>query len=410
MGLCPDLPFNPNLRVRCPGNDPAGFATSNTSLEWRRTRRPSCSGPRMAKARRLSKRRGKTANLFGETHYAANCWKGCILRVLIKAKVMRLGAREPGVNARFVVQTSKALRGICTKWLYCGRTEIESRTTDLYHGPEIDRTRCTSRPANQWRGAADCSRRRPDAGSAHQRSSRRVRSRPRLKAAGQVAQAWRVDRTFRAVHRARTFTMANRTAQENQIRGLLSELGIVVHLGRTAAPSAARHPRRYGQRCARPAARTALWTAQTAASNRCARYRLSPENTCHGRSHEPALQLMHIEAIAPRSAIVLVATVGDPHVVKNARRFAARLRFTTRHRPNGGKRRLGQFTRQDDGYLRTLLVHGARVYRRDVDAKIDAQCEWTRRLKECRRVVHATVALAAKHARIAWTTPVHGAD
>ena len=56
----------------------------------------------MGRVRRLSKRRGKTANVFGETRYAAKSWKGRKRRVLIKAEVVRLEEREPKDNERFV--------------------------------------------------------------------------------------------------------------------------------------------------------------------------------------------------------------------------------------------------------------------------------------------------------------------
>jgi transposase len=60
--------------------------------------------------------------------------------------------------------------------------------------------------------------------------------------------------------------------------------------------------------------------------------------------------------------------------------------------------------------LRTLLVHGARAYLRVVDKKTDAKSAWARRLKERRHVNVAAVALAAKHARIAWAILAHGTD
>ena len=56
----------------------------------------------MGKARRRSKESGKTANVFGETSYAARTWKDKKCRVLIKAEGVRLEGREPKDNARFV--------------------------------------------------------------------------------------------------------------------------------------------------------------------------------------------------------------------------------------------------------------------------------------------------------------------
>ena len=59
------------------------------------------------RARRLSMRRGKTANVFGETRYAAKSWKGRKGRVLIKAEVVRLEGRDPKDIERFVVTNLK---------------------------------------------------------------------------------------------------------------------------------------------------------------------------------------------------------------------------------------------------------------------------------------------------------------
>ena len=125
---------------------------------------------------------------------------------------------------------------------------------------------------------------------------------------------------------------------------------------------------------------------------------------------EPARRLMKVEAIGPQTATALVASMGDPHVFKSGRGYAASLGITPRQHSSGGKERLGQITRQGDRYLRTLLVHGARAYLRVVDKKTDAKSAWARRLKERRHVNVVAIALAAKHARIAWAILAHGTE
>jgi transposase len=50
------------------------------------------------------------------------------------------------------------------------------------------------------------------------------------------------------------------------------------------------------------------------------------------------------------------------------------------------------------------------AYLRVVDKKADAKSAWARRLKERRHVNVAAVALAAKHARIAWAILAHGTE
>jgi transposase len=211
------------------------------------------------------------------------------------------------------------------------------------------------------------------------------------------------------VHRARALVIANRTAQVNQIRGLLGEFGLVVPKGvarlrrelpgiledaENGLPVLAREVlcgllEQFHELDARISAYDRQIRALAAAS-------------------EPARRLMQIEAIGPQTATALVASVGDPHVFKNGRGFAAWLGITPRQHSSGGKNRLGQITRQGDTYLRTLLVHGARAYLRVLDKKTDAKSDWARRLKERRHVNVVAVALAAKHARIAWAILAHG--
>jgi Transposase DDE domain group 1 len=106
---------------------------------------------RMGRARRLSKQSGKTANVFGETHYAAGSWKGRKRRILIKAEVVRQEGKEPKDNARFVVTNLKGSPRHLYKRVYCMRAEVENRIKELHHGLEIDRTSCTNFLANQLR-------------------------------------------------------------------------------------------------------------------------------------------------------------------------------------------------------------------------------------------------------------------
>ncbi len=105
----------------------------------------------MGRARRLSRITNKTANVFGETRYAAQSWKQRKRRVLIKAEVVRADGKSPKDNARFVVTNLKKTPRYLYKRVYCGRGDIENRIKELHHGLEIDRTSCTDFLANQLR-------------------------------------------------------------------------------------------------------------------------------------------------------------------------------------------------------------------------------------------------------------------
>jgi len=211
------------------------------------------------------------------------------------------------------------------------------------------------------------------------------------------------------VHRARTLVVASRTAQVNQIRGLLGEFGLVVPKGvarlRRELPGILEDAENGLPALAREILARLLdqfhdFDTRITAYDRQIR--------ALAEASEPARRLMQIEAIGPQTATAIVASMGDPHVYKNGRGYAASLGITPRQHSSGGKDRLGQITRRGDRYLRTLLVHGARAYLRVVDKKTDAKSDWAKRLKERRHVNVAAVALAAKHARIAWAILAHG--
>ncbi len=70
----------------------------------------------------------------------------------------------------------------------------------------------------------------------------------------------------------------------------------------------------------------------------------------------------------------------------------------------------GRSRARGKAYVRTLLVHGARAYLRVVDKKTDEKSAWARRLKERRHINVVAVALAAKHARIAWAMLTKGTE
>jgi transposase len=213
------------------------------------------------------------------------------------------------------------------------------------------------------------------------------------------------------VHRARSLVMVHRVAQVNQIRGLLAEFGLVISTGvsrlRRELPGILEEAENGLPVLAREVLSRLLEQLREA-DLRIGAY--DRQIRALAAASEPAQRLMQMEAIGPQTATALVATVGDPHVFKNGRGFAAWLGITPRQHSSGGKERLGPITRQGDSYLRMLLVHGARSYLRVVDRKSDAKSQWARRLKERRHVNIVSVALAAKHARIAWAILAHGTE
>jgi len=106
--------------------------------------------PLMRQARRLSKRSGETAHLYGECRYEAGSWDD-ERRVIFKAEVVRHPGREAKDNPRFVVTNIPRVPRSVYEKIYCQRALIELRIKELLYGLHIDRTSCTRFFANQLR-------------------------------------------------------------------------------------------------------------------------------------------------------------------------------------------------------------------------------------------------------------------
>jgi hypothetical protein len=145
------------LRVRLDGGfaTPALFAfldaegveylvamASNVKLE-KRIRRL------LGRARVQSKATGQSAQVFGETRYAAKSWKRK-RRVIMKAEVVRLAGRDPRDNPRFVV-TNLAQSPRRVYEIYRERGDTENRLKELHYGLGFDRTSCSRFWANAFR-------------------------------------------------------------------------------------------------------------------------------------------------------------------------------------------------------------------------------------------------------------------
>ncbi|WP_207063889.1 IS110 family transposase, partial [Motiliproteus sp. SC1-56] len=117
---------------------------------------------------------------------------------------------------------------------------------------------------------------------------------------------------------------------------------------------------------------------------------------------ETVRRLMTIPGVGAQTATAIVASVGNAQQFDKARDFAAWLGLVPRQYSTGGKPRLGRITKRGDTYLRTLLVHGTRAVLARVADKQDRLSQWCKGVIERRGYKRATVALAAKNARIIW--------
>jgi transposase len=209
------------------------------------------------------------------------------------------------------------------------------------------------------------------------------------------------------LHHGRQLLVRQRVALSNHIRGVLSEYGIVVPQGvkvlsrqlpeiledaENTLPMLARHllaelkaeHDQLIERVDRFEKQLKAWHANSSVSQR----------------------LASIPGIGVLTATALAATVGEGQDFRNGRQLAAYLGLVPRQASSGGKDRLLGISKRGDGYLRSLLIHGARAVihhiRRRMKAGRPGGNPWVEQLLLRCHVNEAAVALANKMARTAW--------
>ena len=206
-----------------------------------------------------------------------------------------------------------------------------------------------------------------------------------------------------ALHRARQGFVKERTAQANQIRGLLAEFGIVIPQGighiAKQLPEILENgenglPGTFRQLIDRLGAHLKELDRQV--------QELEVQIQLWHRTHAASRKLAEIPGIGPITASALVATVGDATNFANGRQLAAWIGLVPRQHSSGSKQTLLGISKRGDSYLRTLLIHGARAVIRLAENKAGYGGSWLAGVLQRRHKNVAAVALASKNARIAW--------
>jgi transposase len=211
-----------------------------------------------------------------------------------------------------------------------------------------------------------------------------------------------------ALHRARQGFVKARTAQGNQIRGLLAEFGIVIPKGIGHIAKCLPEILEDGENGPPGMMRELLVRlGENLKEMDKQAGELEQKIKLWHRENEQSRKLEAIAGIGPMTASAFVATVGDAKSFKNARQVPAWLGMVPRHDGTGGNVRMGKISKRGDVYLRTLLIHGARATIRHVERKPGPVDGWLGNLLARRHKNIATVALAAKNARIAWALLAH---
>lgn len=206
-----------------------------------------------------------------------------------------------------------------------------------------------------------------------------------------------------AFHRIRQQLKSEQTALINQLRGLLSENGIVIPKGIAQAQRAIPEILEDAENGLTTCFRELL-------HRQYRRYQFLREEVDwydqrlqqRAREDEVLQRLLEVPGLGAVNGSQLKAWLGDGKQFGCGRDASAAVGLVPRQHSTGGKERLYGITKRGDASLRTAIIHGARAVLIRAKGKEDRLSRWINQLIERRGFNKAAVALANKMVRIAW--------
>ena len=208
---------------------------------------------------------------------------------------------------------------------------------------------------------------------------------------------------IQALHRIRDKLIARRTSIVNQVRGLLSEYGVIMptgfvgfkkHIALLLDPVDSRLT-----------SRMKLQLAEAKEEfDSLSRRSLSIEKELKAYVQENPLcqRLMTLPGIGVLNATALFASIGNGSQFHKPRDLSVWLGVTPQQYASGEKSFNGGITKRGNQYLRKQLIHGARTLLHRTKGKTDKLSVWIQQIVERRGNHKAAVATANRLARLAW--------
>lgn len=217
----------------------------------------------------------------------------------------------------------------------------------------------------------------------------------------QVRRTAQVD--LQALHRIRDRLVRNRTGLINQARAFCIEYGLAMRTGAGGFHADIRRHLANEDNDLSASMRTLLTNLLDDLAHLEQRIEaLSKEIEAIAHSDETVRRLLTIPGIGPLGATALVAAAGDGKQFRKARDMAAWLGLVPAEHSTGGKQKLLGISKRGNGYVRRLIIHGARSCFLHLHRETHALGRWLNALEERTHRNKAVVALANKITRIAW--------
>ena len=205
------------------------------------------------------------------------------------------------------------------------------------------------------------------------------------------------------VHNIRQGLIGNRTALVNQIRGMLSERGIIIPQGINRVREQLPLILEDAENDLTVLSREVF--AEQYENLRALDDEIKEQDRRISRlcnNNELSKRFLEVPGIGPMTASIIASDIGNGKGYPSSRDYAASLGVVPRQHSSGGKFVYLGISKRGNKYIRTLLIHGARSVLKCSGKKTDKLSLWLQSLVERRGFNKAAVALANKNARILW--------
>ncbi|HEY2347054.1 MAG TPA: IS110 family transposase [Xanthomonadaceae bacterium] len=218
-----------------------------------------------------------------------------------------------------------------------------------------------------------------------------------------------------ALHRIREQLKSQRTATINLLRGIGREFGVVIAMGAAKVRPGVLAALEDGDNDLPMSLRHTMAEQLDHLSLLEAQMTRIEQRLAEFASRDALTQrLQSVPGIGLITATAMRASAGPLDRFRSGRHLSAWLGLTPREHSSGGQRRLGRISKRGDGYLRTLLIHGARAVlfaakaRQRKGQTLDRLQAWALDVQQRQGHNKAAVALANKLARRLWAMEHHG--